>query len=260
MTRLQKAQLKQSELRSKIAAELDQEEEARTEGLLDNLTKELQAAEVEIRAALLIEQEQQPDEVIAAGTPEQRQMSELRSQVDFSKYIRAAMSGTGITTGAEAELNAELGLREDFFPLELLAAGVETRAARDGDAQANQQTWIDRVFENTAAQQLGVTFRSVDPGVVAIPLTTAGGSPVQRGRTEAVGESTYTVAVTEMKPSRAAVHGIFSIEDDLRLPGLSDAIERDMRAAMTETIDQHDLCWRRWGQRGRGRHHRLEHR
>ena len=51
-------------------------------------------------------------------------------------------------------------------------------------------------------------------------------------------ESTYSVDVVELKPSRAAVHGIYSIEDDLRLPGLADAIQRDMRSAMTERIDR----------------------
>ena len=75
------------------------------------------------------------------------------------------------------------------------------------------------------------------PGVAAYPVTTAGGSPLQRGRTEAQGASTYTVAVTEIKPARRAVHGVYSIEDDMRLPGLSEAIERDMRASMTESVD-----------------------
>ena len=115
---------------------------------------------------------------------------------------------------------------------------LEERAARDGDAEANQGTWLDRVFAGTAAERLGISFRSVAPGVAAFPVTTAGGAPVQRGRTEAVTESTYTVAVTEIKPSRAAVHGIYSIEDDMRLPGLADGIERDMRMAMTERVDR----------------------
>ena len=46
------------------------------------------------------------------------------------------------------------------------------------------------------------------------------------------------MVVTEIKPARRAVHGIYSIEDDARLPGLSEAIERDMRAAMVESVDR----------------------
>ena len=61
--------------------------------------------------------------------------------------------------------------------------------------------------------------------------------PGQLGREQAASEATYTVAVTEMKPARRAVHGIYSVEDDARLPGLADALIRDMRTAMTESVD-----------------------
>ena len=238
MTKLQKIQLQQSEIRSQLSEELDKSEEERTEGLLEDLTKRAQRLETEYRAALALQEESaQPDRV---DTPEGRELNELRSRVNFGEYLAAAMSGRGVIGGPELEYNRELELREDYFPLDILARdlpAVETRAARDGDAQANQQTWVDRVFAPAAAMSLGVTFQSVNPGVAAVPVTTAGGAPAQRGRTEAAAESTYTVDVTELKPSRAAVHGVYSMEDDLRLPGLADAIQRDMRMAMQERID-----------------------
>ena len=112
-----------------------------------------------------------------------------------------------------------------------LADGLpETRAARDGDSQTNQGSWLDRVFFDSAAMRVGISFRTVAPGVASYPITTAGGGGVQRARTQAVTETTYSVAVAEMKPTRHAVHGVYSIEDDMRLPGMADAIERDMRA------------------------------
>ena len=46
------------------------------------------------------------------------------------------------------------------------------------------------------------------------------------------------MAATELKPSRNSVHGIYSLEDELRLPGLADSIIRDMRASMVESIDK----------------------
>ena len=242
MTALQRLQLKQSELRSKIAAELDKEEKDREEGGLERMTAQMQALEVEVRAALVVEESnQEPADTEGQETSEQREFNELRSAVNMGPYLQAALTSRGVMAGPELEYNQAIGLREDYFDLALLEDGdkeLETRAARDGDARANQSSWLDRVFENTAAMHLGVTMRSVNPGVHSIPLTSAGGSPVQRGRTEAVTESTYTVAVTDIKPSRAAVHGIYSIEDDLRLPGLADAIQRDMRMAMTERIDR----------------------
>ena len=147
------------------------------------------------------------------------------------------MGGHGVTNGPELELNQHLKIQDGYFPMELLAGKLETRALRDGDAQASQGTWLDRVFRGTAAESLGISFRPVSPGVAAFPVTTAGGNPQQRGRTQAAAERTYSVNVVEIKPARRAVHGIYSIEDDARLPGLSAAIERDMRMAMVESVD-----------------------
>ena len=98
--------------------------------------------------------------------------------------------------------------------------------------------WLDRLFSDTAAMYLGVTFESVEPGVASFPVTSAGGTPVQRGRTEAATASAWTIGVTELKPTRKAIHVVYSEEDRMRIPGLSDALERDMRMALTERCDR----------------------
>ena len=148
-------------------------------------------------------------------------------------------------SGVEAEYNQEFGLASDQFPLELLVrddppGDVETRAIITGspDAGVSQATWVDRLFSDTAARRLGVTFPTVGPGVSAYPVITGGGAPKQRGRTQAAVVGAYAAAVVELKPTRNAVHGIYSIEDAARLPGLAAAIQRDMRAAMVERIDR----------------------
>ena len=241
MTALQRIQLRQSELRSEIAAELDKDAEQRDHDALERMTNEMKGVEVEVRAALAAEAEDLPDDEVSDdpdGDAADREFAELRSKVNLGQYIQAALAGRGVVAGPELEYNQAIGLREDYFDLAILAGEPELRAKRDGDANANQAAWLDRVFQNTAASHLGITMRSVSPGIHAIPVTTAGGAPLQRGREQDATESTYTVAVTEIKPSRAAVHGVYSIEDDLRLPGLADAIQRDMRMSMVETIDR----------------------
>ena len=145
------------------------------------------------------------------------------------------MGRTGVTGGPEAEYNAEYGLASDFFPLELLTRGMaeplETRAAIDGDARATQGTWLDRLFSESAAARLGVTMPEVAPGIANYPVMTAGGNPVQRQRAEAASAQTFTVAVTELKPTRKAVHAIYSIEDNgPPARALAEGIARDMRA------------------------------
>ena len=144
----------------------------------------------------------------------------------------------GAVDGAEAELNAALGMGAGSFPLRLLAPARETRATTDTDAGTAQQTWLDRLFADTAAMHAGVTFRSVGPGVAAFPVTTAGASAAQRGRKQAAADAAWTVGVTEIKPTRNAVRATFSVEDAARLRGLEDALRRDLRMALTEGIDR----------------------
>ena len=237
MTPIQVLELRASTIRgrlSEIGGMAELTDETRSE--LDKLKLEYSDNDSK-RAAMTIAGDA-PATPVETTSSQGRELVELRSQVDFGKYVAAAMSGNGVTDGPEREYNQHLGIADNYFPLALLAGKYEERAKRDGDAEASQGTWLDRVFTNTAAERVGISFRPVAPGVSAFPVTTAGGSPVQRGREEAVSESTYTVNVTDMKPARRSVHGIYTIEDDMRLPGLSDAIERDMRAAMVESVDR----------------------
>ena len=240
MTRLQKLQLRQSEVRVSLGTLLDTPETERTDTYADDLSKlttEVRSLETDVGAAMLAGDDKVA-EVATKDTPEGKEYRELRSSVDFGRYVSAALGGHGVTSGAELELNQHLGIADGYFPMELLAGQLETRASLgDVDSQANQGTWLDRVFAGTAAANVGISFRPVSPGVASFPVTTAGGAPQQRGRTQAASERTYTVNVTEIKPARRAVNGVYSIEDDARLPGLGAAIQRDMQMAMVESVD-----------------------
>ena len=243
---VQKAQLHISEVKAKITDLLETAEEKRGEdfdGDLEKAMKQVKPAELQLQAALVSQPEETAEKVVekraevVTETAEEREETELRSKVNFGKYIGAAMAGTGVTTGAEGELNEHLGLAANQFPMDLLAPAVEKRALRDGDADVMARSWVDRVFSDSAAARLGITFESVPAGVAAFPITTAGGNPAQRGRTQAAAEETYTFDVSELKPTRNAVHAIYSIEDNARVPGLADSILRDMRAAIVEKVD-----------------------
>ncbi len=242
MDRTQKLQLRQSELKVKLGEMLDTPEEQRGENFsveMATLTGQVKGVETELQAAILAspEPEETRVETLEMESAEDKEFRELRAAADFGRYVAAAISGGGIRSGAELEFNQHLGIADNEFPMEMLI-GLETRAKRDGDANASQRSWVDRVFAQSAAQRVGVTFSSVPAGVAAFPVTSAGGSGVQRGREEAVAESTYTISVTELKPSRAAINGVYSIEDNARLPGMADAIMRDMRMAIVESADK----------------------
>ena len=231
MTRKQKLELRASEIRTRLA-ELGGletlEDEQRAE--LDRLRTEYGDTERQIGALAIAEDE--PTET----KTEDRQRAELRARVNVASYVTAAAEMRAVA-GAEAEYNGELGIGLDRFPLELLAP-VEERATTDVDSGRTQTGWLDRLFAESAAARLGLTFASVGAGTTSYPVTTAGATGVQRGKEEAVTAASWTISASELKPSRNAVRMTYTMEDAARLGGLSEALTRDLRMGLMEAVDK----------------------
>ena len=205
---------------------------------LDTTTKRAQEIEVEYRAALHLEDDAVNKARQQFGDdPEERERRELRGRVSMGRYIGAAQELRGLE-GPEAEYNAACGVRSGRFPLHLLAPEPEVRAETDASAKANQNTWIDRVFNQSMASALGITMKSVAPGVATFPVTTSGATAAQRARMEAKAADTQVISAIELKPKRNTAHLVFSLEDSYRLPGLQDGLRRDMRKAVMESVDR----------------------
>ena len=211
---------------------------------------ELKDLELRHRTALLLadgkDGDKDPDP--EDGDGEAAEVRKLRGKVRLAHYVGAALEQRAVD-GAEAEYNAALEIRGAGFPLELLAPAEaeaapapadgepETRATTDADSSRTQRTWLDRLFAETAAGRLGLSFQSVPPGVASHPVTTAGASAAQRGRGEAAADAAWTVGVTDLKPTRNTVRAVFSQEDAMRLPSLENALRRDLGMALTEGVD-----------------------
>ena len=235
MTAKQRIQLEMSSLRQTIngllgLAEMTEEQR----GELTVATERGTVLEGEYRAALIAE----PEILVTEGVDsEARERLELRAKSSVVSYIQAAAEMRSVD-GAEAEFNSSLGMGASQFPLEMLAP-AEERETTGVDTARNQGTWLDRLFYDSAAMHLGVTFTSVGPGVASFPVTTAGALARQRAKSEAAGAASWVVSITDLKPKRNAVHAIFSIEDSARIgPGLEDALQRDLRMALADGIDK----------------------
>lgn len=239
----QKLALRAGEIRTRLSelaglSELSElEDEQRSE--LDRLRNEY--GDVERRHSAAIIAEDEPIEKRMARDTEDaeaREKRELRERVEVGNYISSAQEQRGLD-GAEAEYNAACGVRPGRFPLHILVGEeLEKRQTTDTDSETNQQTWIDRLFAESMAAHVGVTMRSVSPGVQSVPVTTAGASAGMIERTEAKGADAWTISATELKPKRNTSHLVFSLEDSYRLPGLEDALRRDMRMAIAESVDR----------------------
>ena len=237
MTDLQKIQLRRSEVRSRVS-ELSAIEAPTIEQTTEMVTLNAEYQGLEVREQSAIIAGDGSTEPVVTEDGEGAELRSIRSRADFGAYLSASLERRSIVNGAELELNQGMGIPLDRFPLEMLLGDVETRAAIDGDAQGNQQTWIERLFSDTAAMSLGISMPSVAPGVAAYPLLVSDAAGAQRGRTQAAAAATISATITEVKPTRNAVHAVYSVEDDARLPGLADSIRRDLSMAMTEKIDR----------------------
>ena len=240
MLESQKLALKASVIRtrlSELAGLSELTDEQRSE--LDRLRNEY--GDVERRHSAAIIAEDSPIETRVARDTEDaeaREKRELRERVEIGAYVQAAQEQRGLD-GAEAEYNAAVGVRPGRFPLHLLVGEeLEKRQTTDTESDVNQQSWIDRLFAESMASHVGVTMKSVAPGVASVPVTTAGASAGQIERTEAKGADAWTISATELKPKRNTSHLVFSLEDSYRLPGLEDALRRDMRMAIMESVDR----------------------
>ena len=219
-----------------VADELNDEQRSE----LDTIERGTPDLERQLRAATIAVEAEQEGERRAASPEddaEARELRELRGRIRMGNYVAAAVEQRA-ADGAELEYNQARGIAGNRFPLELLAPPVEERATTDTDTQTRPRRWLDRLFAGTAAQALGITMESVEAGATSYPVTTAGASAAQRGRTEAAADAAWTVGVTEVKPTRNAVRLVFSIEDAARIPGLESALTRDLRMALTEGIDR----------------------
>ena len=233
---LRKLETRQSELRQEAATlsgiqDLNDEQRQR----LDDLGGDVADNERQLRAAKLAAETEDRESIVNDKTGEGDEFREIRGRVRVGAYVQAAMETRGID-GAEAELNAALKLPSGELPLELLAP--ETRATTNIDAAGTQAPWIDRLFAQTCAAHLGVSFRSVPPGTYNVPVIKQGGTAKQLGRTEAAGDAAWTAGVEQIKNTRNAVRMVFSSEDAYRLPGLEPELTTDMNMTVVEGIDR----------------------
>ena len=213
------------------------------ENMTEEELTELQALEAKVKAKGIQydsakrseDLESRAAEELDGESSEGREYRELRSKVGLNRYIAAATEKRAVS-GAEAEFNQMFGVGLHRFPLEILAP-VEERAKTGVDTAVGVNRWLDRLFSVSAAKRLGVTFESVAPGMKSYPVILTGATGKQRGRTEDAAIAAWTVGVTELKPTRNSVHAVFSREDDLRNPGLQDALTRELRMAVVDAVD-----------------------
>ena len=241
MTKRQKLQLEQSEKRQKINELLGLDElsdEQRSE--LDTLTKRMQNIEVEMRAAIVAEGEEEAETRGLFGNNGDGESAELRQllgTVTLADYLNPAAAG-GAVEGRAAELNAALklptaGARGGVaVPWELFEARDFTTTANN-DGSEMQRPILQRLFGPGVMDALGVRMDSVPVGRTEWPLISGGVAPAQAKESDAAAgavEATFTVA--NLKPKRLTGRYEYTHEASASVADIEQALRRDLADAI----------------------------
>ena len=212
-------------------------------GKADTATREIRSLEVRYRASVLEEEEADRKAQLSGDMdPETRELAGLETRSKVGAYVLAAAEMRSVS-GAEAEFNAAIKIGANQVPLRLFAPTeaelqrLEKRTETNVNTTIRPRRWVDRLFATTAASHLGIMMESVEQGQASFPYTSGGGTPAQRGREEATAVGAWTIAVKTLSPTRQSIHYRHSIEDAARVPGLEEALTRDMRMALQERLD-----------------------
>ena len=249
MTSRQKLQLEQSEKRQKINEFLavdDLTDEQRNE--LEALTKRMQSLEIELRAAIVVEGEEEGAARGQFGNGDGAP-SELRNLLDattLSDYLGAASAG-GAVEGRAAELNAALEV-----PLAGARGGVPCRGmcskcgllralAKMTARRCNARSF-NAFSGRVIFDALGVRMDSVPVGRSEWPLISGGVAPAQAKEDRRCGgcRGCGDVHTATLKPKRLTGVYEYTHEEGASVTDIEQALRRDLgdavKAKMSDLI------------------------
>ena len=240
MTPRQRLQIEQSEKRQRLNELLgldDLSDEQRNE--LDTLAKRAQQIEVELRAAIVAEGEEEAATrgLFGSGDGESAETRRLLGTVTLADYLNPAAAGGGIE-GRAAEVNAALKL-----PVAGKGGGValpwevlETRAFTDtaaNDGPEMQRPILQRLFGPGVMDAMGLRLDSVPAGRAEWPLISGGVAPAQaKEGTAAAAAVSATFAFANLKPKRLTGQYEFTHEEAASVAAIEQALRRDLADAV----------------------------
>ena len=258
MTTKQKLELEQSEKRQRINELLGKEEKTEQElNELQDLTKRMQTLEIETRAAIVAEGEEENRKLgeTQDGDGESAEIRSLFNRVSLNDYLVPASAGTGLD-GAAKELNEALqspvvgasgGIAIPYAVLmeqRMSEPERETRAFTDtsnNDGEERQRPILQRLFGPGVMDYLGVRIDSVPVGRVEWPLISGGTTAAQTKEgtdAAAAGRATFTYA--NLKPKRLTGSYEYTVEMQASVKDLEQALRRDLadviKSKMTDIL------------------------
>ena len=231
---MQKIQVRMSEIREKLnapdmlqrAADADMSDR-------DKLAAELQAAEVEYRAALADETVIEPV-VNDSETAEIRELAG-RASAEFGSAFDS-MVNRRAPDGAFSELQDACGLPPHMIPLRIL----EDRATITGlaDEPSAPQEMRPYIFPQSIAAYMGFQMPTVPYGTPSFPVVTTPATIHSPAAGADAAETTGVIGADALTPGRRQGSLRYRREQAAAFPQLADGVRAHVQAALVSAIDQ----------------------
>ena len=254
MTPLQELEIKETELRGKIAEMMAMETRSADDmAILDTVSKDMATLQIEKRAAIVLESTSPTSIPVATQTTEQREVMGLLKRANLGAFISEVANEIPMNGGAEMELRAALlgneNNRPGKVPIEMLIPPnrLETRAdaATTVDAAAladgSQAPILPRVFTKTIAAMMGVDMPSVPVGAANYPIMLTGTTAAQRAAGIRHDATVATFTGETLEPTRLTARYLFRVEDAAKLPNYEATLRMDLDAAISDQMDDQTI-------------------
>ena len=253
MTRSQKIQKRQSEIREAMATILDMEtrQDADNEKL-KTLQLELRQSETDLQAALSVEGQPTVTETRTETTEvdaEEKERLELRSKCRVGNFISAALEGRTVA-GPEAEYAQACKLDGPGIPMDLWQAPERRDNGQDRETRAltpapstvgiNMGTVQPFIFAPSIASRLGIEIRQVPSGTFALPvITTAPSTAAPKAKGGAADATAGVVGVKMATPKRIPAQLTLSVEDVAAVGTASfeTALRQALQMKLSDSLD-----------------------
>ena len=236
MTPKQTLELRQGEIRRRMAELASAETTDETRAEIDALGLEYRTNDGKIAALTIVD-----DAPVETRTAD-HQRAELHNRASVGDLVHNLMNGRSGVDGAMAELQAEYGLAANEIHVRQLAewGATEHRAVTPGATNVgqNQQPIIPYVFPDSVAAFLGVDIPTVGVGEVVFPVLTSELSVETLAENASGTETTGAFGADVLSPGRLQASFFYSREDRARFAGMDASLRENLSMGLADGLDE----------------------
>ena len=199
-------------------------------------------AETQAAAEAQVAEQQAAEGHQETETAEQREFVRIGAEAEIRDFLQAFQRHEAIdqVRGAAAEFRAAIYGQDtgsEWMPLEMLLDAEERAATTLTAIQKNQSNIAARVFGRGDVAYLGVSQPTVGIGEVAYSHLATGVAPAAENEGASVDQTAATVTTVSLLPARVGAQYLFGIETTGRVIGIEEVLRNDLRAAVSDAVD-----------------------